>query len=106
MWYSWYSKYIFEKKSKPHLDCSKTGAISKYCSIYPFLYEILRVKCYFLHKIWFKKKELVKFWKIDKWYLCGYCLYFSMKKMGGHGWNIEEGLSQTLKMCQMGVGLI
>ena len=26
--------------------------------------------------------------------------------MGGHRWNIEEGLSQTLKMCQMRGGLI
>ena len=50
----------------------------------------------------FKKSELVKFWKIDKWYSYEYCLYFSKKKMGGggHRWNIEEGLSQTLKMCQ------
>ena len=26
--------------------------------------------------------------------------------MGGHRWNIEEVLSQTLKMCQMTGGLI
>ena len=32
--------------------------------------------------------------------------YFSKKIIGGQRWNIEEGLSQTLKMCQMRGGLI
>ena len=54
----------------------------------------------------FLKNELVKFWKIYKWYLYRYSLYFCKNKMGGHRWNIEEGLSQTLKKCQMRGGLI
>ena len=48
-----------------------------------------------------KKTEIVKFWKIDKWYLYGKCPYFSKKKMWGHCWITEGGLSQTLKMCQI-----
>ena len=47
-----------------------------------------------------------EFWEFDKWYLYGYCLYFSKEKMGGHRWNIIEGLSQTLKICQIRGGLI
>ena len=58
------------------------------------------------------KNRTVKFFYIFAWeiftvfYLYGYCIYSSKKKMGGHLWKIEEGLSQTLKMCQMRGGLI
>ena len=58
-------------------------------------------------KFGFKKKnELVKFKKIDKWYLYGNCLYLSTEKIGGHRWNIKEGLSQTLKICKIRGDLI
>ena len=55
-------------------------------------------------KFRFKINKLVKFWKSDKWSLYGYCNILEKKR--NHRWNIEEWLSQTLKMCQMRGGLI
>ena len=74
--------YLCEKNI-PHRDCSEMGEISKYKSnIAFFVWNILGKNATFRTKFRFKKNELVKFWKIDKWYLYGYCLYFSENKWG------------------------
>ena len=56
-----------------------------------------------------KENELVKFWeKLINDICMGKKVRWKKrsKKIGGYSWNIEEGLSQTLKMCQMRGSLV
>ena len=63
-----------------------------------FVWDIWGKTLLFPSNLDFTKNEQVKFWKIYKWYLYGYCLYFIKVEWGGggHRWNIEKGLSQIM----------
>ena len=65
MQYSWYSKYIYVKKTIPHRDCSEMGAISKYVSNIVFFVRNIKGKSYFLHLISNLKKKK-NTWNFEK----------------------------------------
>ena len=52
------------------------------CPTLPFCMKYIGKIILFVLNFDYKKTNSFKFWKIDKWYLYGYCLYISKKKMG------------------------
>ena len=75
--------------------------------MYPFYMKYIGENTTFALNFDLKKNELVKFWKIDiNDIYMGIVFILVRNKWGGHRWNIEEGLSQTLKLCQKRGNLI
>ena len=69
--------------------------------------KYIRENATFRAKFRFKKNELEKFWKIDN-DICTSIIFILVRKKGfeSHHWSNEEGLSSTLKMCQIRGGFI
>ena len=79
--------FMYKNSHLTLISVKHRRVVSKCMFRISLLYEIYRENSILLIVAW--KKKLVKFWKINEWYLYGYCLEFSKEKWGGGGGAVE-----------------